>query len=770
MRSRSVFQILKKRIFLELPDADTIASVSQGYAEAINEAGQMELIHISPEKFALQVKQSYPFHPAIRDLYARFRENPGFQQTRGLIRFMRVLVSHLYESGRADDIYLIHPHMIDLNHREMVSEINLINSTLGNAISHDIASGGDAVAEIEDSRRGGSDASDICNLLLISSLANIENPVLGLTATEIMTDIASPGRNISTIPDAIGTLESQLCWYLHKGNDGRIYFKNTENLVARLRSLSESYSKEAALKEVKEYLKITFAPESRDCYQEVSIFPAVDEINVSQDKVMLILYEPYLGGLHPDLNSFYESLDYKNRVCFLSGQRDTMDRLISIGQEYKAIKFIVGEFDSKNLRSDDTQRLIAQELQDNIVHRLLSAARETFTQLYYPQDQQDHLSSTDIIMNFEGNRCRGESLIKSTLIEKQKFTEDVDSETFKKKCEQRLFTQKVMKWSEIKQRAAMLTKWQWHHPGALDNLKNGMLRKEQWRDEAGYINKGPFEKPQTIVQIMESRRDDGTGEVTLKITPVKGDEVYYEIGGAPTTASARVQDFQNFKTSEMHVSFLCVDSTGEHETGDAISWSNRVTLKKQVFGDENKRTVELVTAPPDANIRYTTDGSNPKNSGGIYRSPFEIDRSVSVVLAVAEKEGVESDEMRIDIDWKADTEVGLDLNKPATWKSSRKFDTTKETFEFTDKLEKYNGKAFGVNLTVVGKNWVELNVDDSLSLSGKEIERTIESLREIYSDGQVGIKTNNLAFASGQDLKDFADAKKIQINMEEVVQ
>ena len=35
--------------------------------------------------------------PAIRDLYARFRENPGFQQTRGLIRLTRIVVSSLYD-------------------------------------------------------------------------------------------------------------------------------------------------------------------------------------------------------------------------------------------------------------------------------------------------------------------------------------------------------------------------------------------------------------------------------------------------------------------------------------------------------------------------------------------------------------------------------------------------------------------------------------------------------------------------------------------------
>ena len=49
--------------------------------------------------------ESYPFHFGLRDLYARFKENPGFQQTRGLIRLMRMVVSNLWETGRADKLY-----------------------------------------------------------------------------------------------------------------------------------------------------------------------------------------------------------------------------------------------------------------------------------------------------------------------------------------------------------------------------------------------------------------------------------------------------------------------------------------------------------------------------------------------------------------------------------------------------------------------------------------------------------------------------------------
>ena len=174
----------------------------------------MGLTHVSPESFIQQVRESYPFHPAIRDLYARFRENPGFQQTRGLIRFMRTVVAGIYDCGLSDSAMLIHPHMIDLNQTDTLAELDTINSTLKNAISHDIASNGTAAAEQEDARRGGTEAQDISKLLLLSSLANIQDPVLGLTSRDRHQSL-SPGRVIDG-SRSLAIMQNESLLYLHQ--------------------------------------------------------------------------------------------------------------------------------------------------------------------------------------------------------------------------------------------------------------------------------------------------------------------------------------------------------------------------------------------------------------------------------------------------------------------------------------------------------------------------------------------------------------------------
>jgi hypothetical protein len=57
------------------------------------------------------------------------------------------------------------------------------------------------------------------------------------------------------------------------------------------------------------------------------------------------------------------------------------------------------------------------------------------------------------------------------LNDKQKYTEDVSSDTFRKKVEARIFTTTVMLWSEVKKRAAINPQWQWRRRDALDALR-----------------------------------------------------------------------------------------------------------------------------------------------------------------------------------------------------------------------------------------------------------------------------------------------------------
>ncbi|MFQ5631052.1 MAG: chitobiase/beta-hexosaminidase C-terminal domain-containing protein, partial [bacterium] len=299
-----------------------------------------------------------------------------------------------------------------------------------------------------------------------------------------------------------------------------------------------------------------------------------------------------------------------------------------------------------------------------------------------------------------------------------------------------------------------------------------LVHRDQWREHGSYVEKPPFPKPKTEVRIQEISRDEETGLVKLKIIPVHGDSVYYDVNGAKaTSASAKVSDVKTFQTNDLRVSFLCEDSNGEFETGEAIEWQNRIILKSRVFQSGSDKMVELKAVPP-ATIRYTTDGSDPKNHGGVYDQPFALPAQTRVVLAVAEKDGVVSDLHRIDIDWSKTEGLALDLQKPALWKKSHITTTTQETYEFLERLKKFQAVPVAPRIAVAGQkdNWVELSAGQMVVFDTEKLENTIEHLRGLLTEGQVSLDVERLMFPSGQLLLDWVEAAKTQLDPEDVEQ
>ncbi|BCC61104.1 MULTISPECIES: DUF499 domain-containing protein [Bacillus] len=768
--SDEVYYILKKRLFKELPDEKQITNVALGFKSAINEAKQMGLTSISPDHTFVGIKDSYPFHPSIKDLYARFKENPGFQQTRGLIRLMRNIVRQFYtgENCKAKSKYLVGVFDFDLNDRVMLTTVTQIKQSLTNAIAHDIASNGKSIAEELDSIYGGTLVQDVSKLILVSSLADVPHALLGLSMSETIGFLCEPNKNISNIKKALGDLQLR-AWYLDQDKDGRLFFKNTKNLIAEMHSLIDSYSNEQAKQDLKKFLKEKFSPLRNDCYQSIQVFPAIDEINVTADKVTLVLYEPNTKGgqLHPELQKFYDNISYKNRVMFLSGQKDTMNRLYTGIKELKAIDSIISDMESERISENNQQYQIALDTRDKKTLAVLQASIETFVTLYYPSKRG--ILSTDFLMEFTGNNYNGEDQVKKTLIRKQKFTEEITGDKFRNKSEDRLFTQKEMRWSDVKERAATNTTWQWHLPRALDALKEDCLKKDIWREHGDYIEKGPFEKEKTSVIVQTIDRNDETGIVTLKIIPQYGDKVYYEVGGTATEASLEVEKLNDFTTNELKLSFLCVDSSGEHGTGEPINWTNGVKVLYKIQDTAEGKLVRF-QSHPDVKIKYTTDGSNPKEYGGVYENEFILPQSANYLQFVAEFEGEYFDNQSIKVEKKKEFDTEIDKIKRIKLNKRFKTNDTNETYSDLTLLKKYSAKVSDVHLTIfntIDNGWLDLSIDENTQIEIEKFETTIDNLRNsLMSQGKltVNLEYSVIHFNSGQDFLDWAKDKNISLS------
>ncbi|WP_431064813.1 DUF499 domain-containing protein [Methylotuvimicrobium sp.] len=769
-----LYHILRTRLFSEVANEDTVREIAQDYAEAVRKAKQMDITNASPESFAAQLTESYPFHFSIRDLYARFKENPGFQQTRGLIRLMRVIVADIYTANnkgviRADQVKLIHPYDFNLNNEEIQSEIRAINPSLTEAITHDIAKDGHSIAEELDIRLGTTDdAQDVAKLILVASLAAIPGATHGLRDSDIVSFLCAPGRDISAIKkNVIDYLPTQ-AWYLHRSVDGRLFFKNIQNLAAKLHSQANSYNEESCLKELRNYLAGLFTPHSRDCYQDMRVLPSLDEVELKMDRVNLIITQPATNPvqnskLSEEWQKFFDSADFKNRVMFLTGSHRSMGRLLEQTRQYKAITDIIAEFNAERMASSDQQYRDAENSKDKITLSLRSALQETFTTLVYP-GRENALRVTDYRIHFENNQFDGEKLIRDTLGQKGKFTTDVSSDTFRKKVEARLFrNQQKSHWNEVLRAAATNTEWNFHDPKALDALKSKMLDMTVWVDDGGIINREP-PKPETQVNVQVLSRNTDTGEANLKITPVNGDKVLYEIGDVcPSNASLDVAEteggYSRFSTSDMRVSFLCIDSRSEHDLGSVYVWENTLQLKHEVIQQGDDWLVELEAVPCGAEIRYTTDGSDPGTIGALYEGEFEVATSCRYVQAIASKDGIRSRLEKIDMDQYREQKIIIEPTKPLTWNTRNlRSLSAKAAFDFIDRLIKFEGTAQGLIIDVFANDEtasINYSAEGSAKYSGENIKSILEKLQGVMKGSQVSISIEEVKFQRGQQLIDW---------------
>lgn len=768
--SDEVYHILKKRLFDELPNENEINDIAVAYKKSINEARQMGFTNVSADQLYIAAKDSYPFHPSIKDLYARFKENPGFQQTRGLIRLMRQIVAQLYSGDcKAKNKYMINVFDFELNDRNMLTTVTQIKQSLTNAIAHDIAANGKSIAEELDSVYGSTIVQEVSKLILVASLADVPHALLGLSLSEIIGDLCEPNKDITGIKKALDEFKMK-AWYLDQDKDGRVFFKNTKNMIAEMHSLVDGYNNESAKKELKKFLKERFEPSIKDCYQELEVFPAIDEINLYVDKVTLVIFEPYNGiGLHPELQKFYEATSYKNRVMFLSGNKDTKNRIYTAIKELKAIESIISNMKDERISESNQQYQIALDTRTKKIMSVLESARQTFVTLYFPNKKG--MAKVDFLMQFKENKYKGEDQIRLVLKDKMKFIEEISGDNFAGKIENRLFTRKEMLWNEIKERAATTIGWQWHHPKAFETVKDECVKKDIWREHGGYIEKGPFEKEPTSVIVQKVRTNDEIGETTLKILPQYGDKVYYEVGGIATTSSLEVEDFNNFKTKEVELSFLCIDSSNEHPIGETVNWKNDVKVRYKIKDTMEGKILKL-ESHPNVTIRYTTDGSNPKENGGVYYDEFTIPEDATYIQAVAEYKGEYFEVETIKVDKKKIIGINIDSRKKLKLYKSFSCKDTNSTYIDIKLLKKYNAKIKDIDLQLVKTEcdidgWIDLSIDSNTIVDLEKLEKIIDTLKlEFMNDSKINVTLDYgfIDFNNGEDFLDWVNERGLSLS------
>ena len=221
-------------------------------------------------------------------------------------------------------------------------------------------------------------------------------------------------------------------------------------------------------------------------------------------------------------------------------------------------------------------------------------------------------------------------------------------------------------------------------------------------------------------------------------------------------------------TNSLRVQFLAVDPTGENLTGEAYTWENKLVLRTKL--DETTRRVELFIAPR-GNIRYTIDGSEPRN-GTEYKGPIQIGKEAVTVYVFAECDGLET-KRNFSFTESGSNEVVIKKDKPAVLSSAapKVLDNAAKTYAGL-KLAKEKNIEFENVVLIIGNSPKVINLaTGGLKVSAEFIEGILTLVQSVFPpDVPVIMNFRKAHVPTGHDLEQFTKQLGIEINVGEVEQ
>ena len=781
LAGNEIYQILKKRLFIELPGETLIDSVAEAFAEQVKAAEDGGYITArAMEEVAEEVRETYPFHPSFKNLVALFKENEGFRQTRGLMQFTARLLRSVW-NREVNDVFLIGTQHLDLNDPEVRDEIQRVNHALLPAVVNDIADHGNARAEEIDADLGSDAATQVAKLLLSASLSRAVGAHTGLTQAEVIEYLAAPNRKADEFLAGLDRLRDR-AWYLHREGES-FYFKDTENLGRRI----ERDAKQIPLPKLEQALinRLTglfqAQSKSRAAYQEVQIMPRLDDVRLSGSRVLLVVQPD--GRTPPEaIRNFFEFQQEKNQVLILSGHDSHLANEVEARlRELYAVERIVDK-----LKPGDTLFDEARDKLEELAERFTKAVSGAYNRLFFPGGDGELVMATiDNGLSFGEGEHSAEAQIERLLASGRcdnKLALDMmdDLPSYWAMAETYLWPGKDRRvpWRDLVMRAKTDPTWPWMPgPRGLEVLRDEALKQGRWRQTPeGHIEKGPFPAEKTSVNVTPLGTNRETGETSLSLTPRNAGEspcVYVAKTAAVSDQDHQIQDLEDFRTTEATLYFIAVDSAGKFQVGEPIRWTADLTVRHEIHKVADIRKVEL-RCTPAAEMRYTLDGTNPKE-GSVYAQPFPVPAKGCTIL-IAAKAGEVEKSAKIQIPSEGDDRVVIDDRKPARLADTKRvsIDTTDKAFGFIQRFkDRADTLLRGVQIILgEGENAVQVRFNER-ELTAAAIETAIRGIRAALGDEQAPVQIlikGGVTFGDGFALKEFSEVAGVELKPGDVIQ
>lgn len=769
LESNEIYEILRKRLFTEMPDKSEIQEIASVFASRLSEAARAKSVERSAESLASEIEETYPFHPRFKNIVALFKDNEKFKQTRGLMELVSRLLKSVWER-KTNDVFLIGAQHFDLSIHEVREKLAEI-SEMRDVIARDLwDSSFSAHALVIDQNNNKDTATQVGCLLLTSSLSTAVNSIKGLTEPELLECLIDPLNPPSDYKNAFYELQKS-AWYLHQTQEGRHYFDHQENLTKKLQGYADKAPQNKVDELIRHRLTEMFQPTTKEAYEKFLPLPEMDEAEASlkYNRTLLIISPD--GKTPPEvIEKFYKNLQNKNNLLVLTGDKSLM---ASVEQ---AARHVYAVFKADNeLNQSHPQRAELDEKKVQYQNDFQATILSVFDKVIFPgkQSGQDVLRSKPLDKNYSGEYKGEMQIIKTLTSDPVKLFLDVKEEYdgLKERSEQLLFgnieeKRKIDLEDKLKQESQM----PWIPPRALEIIIQEACHRGHWEDLGnGYISRKPKPKTTSVV-IEEHGEPDEKGAIRLKVEPVNAGPtptIHYSQNGEVTIDSPILSD-NILVTKSLKVEFLAVDPTGNNLSGRSYIWKNKLSIRN--FFDKITRKVEL-SVVPKGSIKYTLDGSEPRN-GIDYIEPIQLEDAEVNIFVFAEAEGIEAKKtFTFPEKGQAKVKIKQDIPSSLIAPAPKKFDNITKTYDALQIARENNIEFEQVNLMVgSGSNIMSLTIGE-LKVNASVITEFLEKMKEMVGgDAPIVLTFKKAHFATGFELEQFCEKLGIEIKSGEVSQ
>lgn len=430
---------------------------------------------------------------------------------------------------------------------------------------------------------------------------------IGLSDSEIIEFLAAPNRKADQFLQALQRLREQ-AWYLHR-EEQRFFIKETENLSRQI----ERNAKEVPQPKVDQALINRLAgilqAERRSAYQDVQVLPKLDELRLSGPRTLIVIKPD--GKVPPnEIQNFFDYQQEKNNLLVLTGQ----DSHLTDAVEFRLRELYAIEQIHKRLKSGDTLYEEARdrlEAEDRFNKALSAAYNKLFFPANDPVDDRHVLASVTIDNGLKLGKgehsaaAQIEALLASPRANYKLAADLADNfNGYFAMAEEYLWPSgkdnRRTPWKDVVSRAKSGPAWPWlPGSGGMDTLKAEALKQGRWwLGEDGYVEKGPFPKDKTTVNISVIGANPETGETLLNLTPRHAGESPQLVCAARLEDLAQgqvVEDLDSFPTTAGTLYFLVKDQTGQYETGPAVRWTADLKIRHQIDPAADQRRITLAS-------------------------------------------------------------------------------------------------------------------------------------------------------------------------------